>query len=315
MWKSKIFIVLLCFISVLALMGCNKKEHSDNKENEYEIYYCNSEETELVSVSYQAKATDTMDLISELIDAMSKVPKSLKYKKVKPDSVELLTFELNDDGQLILHFNSDYSNLTGIPEIFLRAAVVKMMCQIKGVECVEIYVEDQPLMQSADKPYGFETAEDFIDNTGRETNFSQNVTMSLYFANKKGTGLKEVDVSVTYDGTISLEQLIIQRLIDGPDVIKNIEDEEVKATIPKGTVVQKTAIREGVCYVYLNKEFMNKLPDITDKVAIYSVVNSLCEMSSINKVQFMIDGATVATYREQIKFDGFFERNLDIVVN
>lgn len=315
MWKSKIFIVLLCFISVLALMGCNKKEHSDNKENEYEIYYCNSEETELVSVSYQAKATDTMDLISELIDAMSKVPKSLKYKKVKPDSVELLTFELNDDGQLILHFNSDYANLTGISEIFLRAAVVKMMCQIKGVECVEIYVEDQPLMQSADKPYGFETAEDFIDNTGRETNFSQNVTMSLYFANKKGTGLKEVDVSVTYDGTISLEQLIIQRLIDGPDVIKNIEEEEVKATIPKGTVVQKTAIREGVCYVYLNKEFMNKLPNITDEVAIYSVVNSLCEMSSINKVQFMIDGVTVPTYREQIKFDGFFERNLDIVVN
>ena len=296
-------------------MGCNKKEHSENKKNEYEIFYCNSEETELVSVSYEAKATDTMDLISELIDAMSKVPKTLKYKKVKPDNVELLTFELNDDGQLILHFNSNYSNLTGISEIFLRAAVVKMMCQIKGVECVEIYVEDQPLMQSADKPYGFETAEDFIDNTGRETNFSQNVTMSLYFANKKGNRLKEVDVSVTYDGTISLEQLIIQRLIDGPDAIKNIEDEEVKATIPKGTVVQKTAIREGVCYVYLNKKFMNKLPDITDEVAIYSIVNSLCEMSSINKVQFMIDGVAVPTYREKIKFDGFFERNLDIVIN
>ena len=296
-------------------MGCNKKEHSENKKNEYEIYYCNSEETELVSVSYEAKATDTMDLISELIDAMSKVPKTLKYKKVKPDNVELLTFELNDDGQLILHFNSNYSNLTGISEIFLRAAIVKMMCQIKGVECVEIYVEDQPLMQSADKPYGFETAEDFIDNTGRETNFSQNVTMSLYFANKKGNRLKEVDVSVTYDGTISLEQLIIQRLIDGPDAIKNIENEEVKATIPKGTVVQKTAIREGVCYVYFNKKFMNKLPDITDEVAIYSIVNSLCEMSSINKVQFMIDGVAVPTYREKIKFDGFFERNLDIVIN
>lgn len=315
MQKRKIIIGLLCFISVLALMGCNKKEHSENKKNEYEIYYCNSEETELVSVSYEAKATDTMDLISELIDAMSKVPKTLKYKKVKPDNVELLTFELNDDGQLILHFNSNYSNLTGISEIFLRAAIVKMMCQIKGVECVEIYVEDQPLMQSADKPYGFETAEDFIDNTGRETNFSQNVTMSLYFANKKGNRLKEVDVSVTYDGTISLEQLIIQRLIDGPDAIKNIENEEVKATIPKGTVVQKTAIREGVCYVYFNKKFMNKLPDITDEVAIYSIVNSLCEMSSINKVQFMIDGVAVPTYREKIKFDGFFERNLDIVIN
>lgn len=314
MWKSKIIVVLLFIVSVLALMGCNKNKHAKDTENEYEIYYCNSEETELVSVSYQAKSTDTLDLIPELIEAMSKVPKSLKYKKVKPDSVELLTFELNDDGQLFLHFSSAYSELTGISEIFMRAAVVKMMCQIEGVDCVEIYIEDQPLMQSADKPFGLETSDDFIDNTGRETNFSQNITMSLYFSNKKGDGLKEVDVSVTYDGTISLEQLIIQRLIDGPNVIKDIEKEGVKATIPKGTVVQKTAIREGVCYVYLNKDFMNKLPNITDEVAIYSVVNSLCEMSTINKVQFMIDGATVPTYREKVDFDGFFERNLDIVV-
>lgn len=315
MWKRKNIFYLLFLLSVLLLIGCNREKRTKDTENQYEIYYSNSEQTHLVSVPYQAKAKNTEDLITELINALSKEPASLKYKKVKPDSVELLTYEENDDGYLTLHFSSSYSELTGISEIFLRASVVKLMCQIEGINCVEIYVEDQPLMKSVDKPYGFETEQDYIDNTGREKNFSQNVTMSLYFANQKGNRLKEVNVEVPYDGTVSLEQLIIQKLIDGPDAIKDIEDLQVKATIPKGTVVQKTAIREGICYVYLNKNFLSKPADITDDVAIYSVVNSLCEMSSINKVQFMIDGKTVATYREKVDFAGFFERNLDIVIH
>ena len=58
---------------------------------------------------------------------------------------------------------------------------------------------------------------------------------------------------------------------------------------------------------------MNKLSDISDEVAIYSVVNSLCDLSSVSKVQFMIDGKTIATYRENLAFDGLFERNLDLV--
>lgn len=313
MWKNKIAISLLFLLSVIVLIACNKNKPSENAGKEYQIYYCNSEETELVGVSYEATATTTEGLISELMEAVSKEPKSLKYKKVKPDAVELLTFELNDNAQLTLHFNAEYGELSGVPEILLRAAVVKMMCQIEGVDYVEIYVEDQPLMASADKPYGFQTAEDFIDNTGKDTNFSQNVTMSLYFANEDGDGLEEVQVKVNYDGTVSLEQLIIQRLIDGPSAIDGLEDKPVHATIPKGTVIQKTSIREGVCYVYFNAEFLNKLPNITDEVAIYSVVNSLCEVSSINKVQFMIDGSTISTYREKTKFDGFFERNLDLV--
>ena len=308
LWK----IGLLLAVSMLLIVGCSKDKNEDKVGKKYQIYYCNSEETELVGMDYWTDTTDTIKLIEELIDALSKEPDSIKYKKVKPDSVSLLSAELNDDKQLTLRFNRAYSDMTGVSEILFRAAVVKMMCQIGGVSYVEFYIEDQPLMKSADKPYGFQTAEDFLDNTGRETNFRQNVTMSLYFADKSGKALKEVVVNMDYDGSVSLEQLILQRLIDGPEAIQNI-DTQVQATIPKDTVVQKTSVREGVCYVYLNDAFMNKLPDITDEVAIYSVVNSLCDLSSVSKVQFMIDGKTVAMYRENVVFDGLFERNLDLV--
>lgn len=313
--RSQNFIRSLLFaMLVFALAGCNKDKSSMHNGTAYKMYYCNSEETELVEVTHYSQQKNQEKLIRELVDALSKEPKSLKYKKVKPAGIELLTFNLNQDGQLTLHFSSQYSELSGVPEILLRAAIVKMLCQFDNVNCVEIYVEDQPLMLAADKPYGFQAAEDFIDNTGKETNFSQNVTMGLYFATEDGKNLKEVSVDVTYDGTISLEQLIIQRLVDGPETIEKIEQEAVKATVPKDTVVQKTMIREGVCYVYVNKAFKHKLPDISDEVALYSIVNSLCELSTINKVQFIVDGNVMQTYRESVKSDGFFDRNLDIVV-
>lgn len=311
--RKRVLCSVLLLFTMFLFAACNKEDEAQTTENEYQIYYCNSEETELVGVPYQASSTATNDLIHELMEAMEKEPKSLKYKKVKPDAVKLLTFETNDNQQLTMHFSKEYTGLSGVPEILFRAAVVKMMCQIEDVEYVEFYIEDQPLMKTVEKPYGFMTADDFIDNTGKETNFSQNVTMSLYFANEKGDGLKEVRVNVKYDGTVSLEQLIIQRLIDGPSAIEGLDEDIVQATIPKGTVIQKTSVRDNVCYVYFNSELLAWQSNITDEVAIYSIVNSLCEMSTISKVQFMIDGSTVATYHEKIPFDGFFERNLDLV--
>ena len=57
------------------------------------------------------------------------------------------------------------------------------------------------------------------------------------------------------------------------------------------------------------------LPGVTDEVVIYSIVNSLAEISGVSKVQFMVNGEVQKKYRENIPFDGLFERNLDLVTD
>ena len=42
-----------------------------------------------------------------------------------------------------------------------------------------------------------------------------------------------------------------------------------------------------------SSEFLNKRKSITADVAIYSVVNTLVELPTVNKVQFSIDGGQV----------------------
>ena len=49
-------------------------------------------------------------------------------------------------------------------------------------------------------------------------------------------------------------------------------------------------------------------------MTIYSITNSLVELSNINKVQISVDGETNITFREKFNLSDLFERNLDLLV-
>ena len=63
----------------------------------------------------------------------------------------------------------------------------------------------------------------------------------------------------------------------------------------------------------LSREFNELLKNVKSDVVVYSIVNTLCELSDVNKVQFTIDGEQKNTYGDTKKFNIPFERNLDLV--
>ena len=46
---------------------------------------------------------------------------------------------------------------------------------------------------------------------------------------------------------------------------------------------------------------------------IYSIANSLVELTSVNKVQISIDGQTDVVFRETFNLTNLYERNLDLI--
>jgi germination protein M len=48
-------------------------------------------------------------------------------------------------------------------------------------------------------------------------------------------------------------------------------------------------------------------------VTVYALVNTLCELSNINRVQITVDGEAQEKYGEMEHFDTVLERNLDLV--
>lgn len=304
--KKKIALQLLVLILIL-LTGCSNsdKEELTDQSGDTKIYYIDSKTSQITSESHTMTASTIEQQIKELFLMLRQPPQTALYKNAIPENVSIKKIDFSEDGRLTINFDSNYSSLIGIPEVLCRATIVKTLCQIKEVEYIEFYVNDQPLIDTNGVVIGLMTANDFIESIESETNYQ----VSLYFANEDGTGLIEYVTNINYNGTGTFEELVIKQLINGPTEIGMLP------TIPEGTTLLNVTTKEGICYVDFNEKFLEKVPEITNETAIYSIVNSLVELPkrNISKVQFLINGEVVPTYREGFPFDGYFERNLTLI--
>ncbi len=304
-------VLLLSLMGMFLLAGCGRKKQADY--NGKYIYYIDANETKLVYEEYTPKNDQTEKQIEEYIRQLQKDPSDIAKKKVLLDDVKVEEYNLDDTGHLTLYMNAAYGNLTGISEILRRAAIVKTLCQVDGVFSIQFYVAGQPLTDSNMTPVGYMSEESFVDNTGGTSAYQKTARMNIYFSDTTGNHLEMLTVDITYDATIPLEQLAMEQLIKGPYSILGIDEKRALPTIPEGTELNKITIKDKTCYVDLSSEFLKKRADVSAEVTIYSVVNTLSELSTINKVQFSIDGEQALTYNETLDFSGVFERNLDIV--
>jgi len=315
--------LLPLFVLFLVLSGCVKPELPEVVPTEIpavpeiitveipkgstKLYYLNEERTKVISenITLDPGVADTQ--VSQLLTVLEEVLWTEEEKAQITDSNPIYEFKVDTKtGLLSLRFSADYNTSQTITEVLRRAAIVKTLCQLHRVTAVEFYIGTQPLLTSSGKPMGMLTADDFIDSTGENTEFYQEARVSVYYANETGDALVESNLKITYDGTMSTEQLILQQLMNGPVL------DEMQAVIPAGTVLNKVTIRDGICYVDFNEKFLEKREGITSEVAIYAVVNSLTELSNVYKVQFLINGNTKKLY-QNIDFSSTFERNLEIV--
>jgi len=296
-------------VLIINISGCNNqvKEQIVEDENYYKIYYVNNLEDKLVSEDYFAKEDKTDKLVKELIGRLTSIPDGITLKKPIPDEVKIKDIKIKDDC-VTINFSETYKQITGISEILRRACVVKTLCQIDGINKVEYTIEDQPLMYSELNPVGAMSADDFIDNTGGETTYYQNVQVSLYYTDLEGKKLFQTRHNVEFDGTISLEELVVRQLLAGP-----LEDDKLSPVLPAGTKINKVSLKDGICYVDFSKEFLEGRDGVSDDVIVYSVVNSLSDIGNVSKVQFWIDGKPVSSYRETVQIDLPIERKFDII--
>ena len=110
-----------------------------------------------------------------------------------------------------------------------------------------------------------------------------------------------------YNTNISLEKLIVEELIKGPN------GEGIYPTINPDTKVANVTVKDNICYVNLDENFLTQIYPVSPEVTIYSIVNSLTSLSNVNKVQILLNGETDLLYREKLDLGTYFERNMDII--
>lgn len=304
--------VLLLFAVLAGLMagllsGCARKDAAKPapEEGRYLIYYLNTATTKLVPRVYETVTMDKEALAGELMDQFLHVPKDLDCQAALTDKVSYQGSRL--EGQVLyLYFDVNYTGMKPDREILCRTALAKTFTQIPGVDYINIYCGDQPLMDRQGNPVGMLSSSDFIMNTSNVNSYEK-TELTLYFANEAGTGLVEEKREVVHNINTSLEQLIVEQLIAGPGQDGHFP------TLPADCKILSLSVTDNVCYINFDSSFLNTKLPVSEYIPIYSIVDSLSEMTSVTKVQILVNGSQNVMFRDVVSLNTTFERSQEYI--
>lgn len=303
---KKISIAVLCLcVCLVFLSGCQKHEEVE-KDGETYIYYINTAGTGIVEEPYSIQGDSRDEKVEDVLAKMQEKTDSIDYKSAFPKGIKIEKWETQDRG-LKLYFNKAYGELDTSSEILLRASVVKAFTQIEGIEYLEFYIQDQPLTDRSGNVVGYMRSDDFIQNTGTSLHSYQLSELNLYFVNEKGDKLVREKVRVRYNSNTSAAKLIVEQLMKGP------RDKGVYPTIPEETKLLGVSVKDGICYVNFDKEFLNTEYKIDPKMTIYSIVNSIVAGGEAEKVQILVNGEINIRYQGRVDLSEPLSGNMDLV--
>lgn len=303
--RKLLLLLLLPSLLLLFLCGCGRQAEEESGI-EVELYYLNKSETKVAMEKYRMQSDEPDKAVEELLGKLAEQPQELTLRPAIGGSVNILEYSI-EEGQLVLKFDEHYKELSATTEILTRAAIVRTLTQIPGIDYVSMQIREENLTDAAGNPVGIMSADMFIDNAGAEINAYEKTKLRLYFADESGTKLVEAVRPKVYNSNISMEKLVVEELIKGPN------NSEIYPTVNPDTKVISVTVKDGTCYVNLDENFLVQPYNVSGEVTIYSIVNSLAELPNVNKVQFSINGSTDVMYREKISLTTVFERNLEVV--
>jgi len=299
--KRALFLALLL---ICAVTGCGRKKGDTAG---YQVYYTNSEMSKLVTNVCTVQETEPLKVLEVLLEKMRLSSSGETVKSLLPEEVEIVDYTLTD-GQLTLTFNEAYLEMDHISEVLLRAGIVLMATQISDVRTVVFHIGNDVLRNSAGEPVGAMRGSTFINNPVGINSY-QYASLSLYFSNGAGDKIVREMRNVHYSSNTTLEKVIMEQLQKGP------MNERLNPVLPSEVRVLGVSVDQKTCTVNLSEEFLEAEtdPSVSPEVAVFAVVNSLCDMLDVDRVQFEVEGSSDVVYKDELSFEGPFHRNSDLI--
>lgn len=295
-------LVALLAISFVVLAGCG-----DETKTSYTLYYTNSSASALMEYSYEPKEQTTQAMAVEIYNQMRDVSIS-GAQTVVPSGVELEKVTL--DGDIInLYFSKGLASATNSERLIFASAVTKAISALPDVSGVRILGSNGDALEGLSSFGEVLRPADFANNANDDGDDYIDATLTLYFADADKDSLVKTQKDVSYRSTTSVERVVVESIISGP------EGSGLYATVSSKLTLLNISVQNGTCYVNLSKEFLTDPMTSFDQVPVYSIVNSLCELSNINSVQISINGDTSSSMpMGDISLASTFSFNSEIVI-
>lgn len=298
-------VVAVICVAVALFLNLNKsKEQIVEKGVSYEVYYADKDTSSLKCEIYYTEEESQRKMVLAALEQIKAVPKLETLVSAVPDNLTINTVEIKNK-ILTLDVSKEYYELKSGEELLCRSALVWTLTSFDFIDGIKILIEGNELTQSNGQPIGEMSRENIIINPEISPDpESKFVTITLYFANEDATGLEKEERTIEVNPNKYLGLYVVEELIKGPENTKLI------ATVPAETIVRDIRTTDdGICYLNLSQEFVTKHNggSAGEILTVYSIVNSLCELEGIEKVQFLIEGEKQAEYKGHLEFGMPFE--------
>ena len=154
-------------------------------------------------------------------------------------------------------------------------------------------------------PVGMVSGSDFVEGIS-DINAYEKSQIKLFFTDETGERLVTENREVVHSINTSLERVIVEELIKGPAMTGH------HRTLPEDTGLLNVSLNENICYINFDAAFLNNTLEVKEYIPVYSIVNSLSEISTVSKVQITVNGSQDVMFRDVISLNTQFERNLEI---
>lgn len=283
-------LLLLLFICIF-LTGCGKTQTST--DSQVCVYYLNEAGSELVAEAVDVPSGTHKKQIEYLVNQLI-TPSAGKVSPLS-DGTKLLSVTVTDE-IAVVDFSKEFYSGKAIDKTLASVAVAKTLCSLDYITGVQILVEGEEALDSDGNPIGILRESDLVINQGSTPSQTPDTSYKIYFSNEDSEFLVPERRNFNVSSGETVEKLIMAELMKGPKEGGHFR------TIPQEAKLLSIETKDGVCFVNFSKEFVEKHSGGTteQQLTIYSIVNSLTELSTVERVQFLIEGEKKEEFHDMV---------------
>ncbi|MGE4354649.1 MAG: GerMN domain-containing protein [Oscillospiraceae bacterium] len=196
--------------------------------------------------------------------------------------IEVVSFNVTE-GSAVLELGRGYLELKGITKTLADACCALTLCELSDIDRLSISVDGELVTQ------GLTASDMYLSGTGSEPYQRE---ICLYFANESGTLLVPEYRTLSISNSAQPERYVVEELLRIPN------SSDLRSPIPEGTELLGITHNGRSCILNLSGEFLENKPKTAtgEVLAVYSLVNSLTSLGTVNDVMITVEGKTIGKY-------------------
>jgi len=245
-------------------------------------------------------------IVEQVLQGLVDGPQSAAFEPSVPEQVRITRAQISSGatGNFVEVFlDGGFSDLPPVQRITLTNSLIWTLTDLAFIDYVVFLVSDSPMAHADGTPFGARNQENtLLGDAPIEPVLPEAMRVVLYFSDDMLMYLWSEEREIEVNRQLGIEMAIMQALIDGPQTAG------LYGTVPDFGL--NRVVRDGDIVIVDFATDLLGMGSTGEMMFVYSVVNTLTELSGVRRVRFLANGLVMDGHMD---FSTPIERNEGII--